>query len=35
MSENNDITIPHNFNLDTLVDTLLSRNQDIHVIDTS
>jgi len=36
MSENNDITVPHNFHLDAVVDTLLSQKfTDIHVVDTS
>ena len=36
MSENNDITVPHNFHLEAVVDTLLSQKfTDLHVIDTS
>lgn len=36
MSENNKITVTHNFHLDAVVDTLLSQKfTDVHVIDTS
>lgn len=36
MSENNDITVPYNFHLDSVVDALLSQKlTDINVIDTN
>ena len=36
MSENNDITVPYNIHLDSVVDALLSQKlTDIHVIDTN
>ena len=36
MSQNNDITVPYNIHLDSVVDALLSQKlTDIHVIDTN